>query len=58
MILLEVTCPQLSTKQARGDSGKEPELHRWQNGEKKEVFLSVFQLKLLPLKGHFSIWNI
>ncbi len=23
------------TKQARGDSGKEPKLHRWQNGEKK-----------------------
>ncbi len=22
------------TKQARGDSGKEPKLHRWQNGEK------------------------
>ncbi len=22
------------TEQARGDSGKEPELHRWQNGEK------------------------
>ncbi len=23
------------TKQARGDSGKEPKLHRWQNGEKQ-----------------------
>ncbi len=23
-----------TTKQARGDSGKEPKLHRWQNGEK------------------------
>ncbi len=23
------------TKQARGDSGKEPKLHRWQNGENK-----------------------
>ncbi len=23
------------TKQARGDSGKEPKLHWWQNGEKK-----------------------
>ncbi len=22
------------TKQARGDSGKEPKLHRWQNGDK------------------------
>ncbi len=32
MILLEVMIPQL--KQARGDSGKEPKLHRWQNGEK------------------------
>ncbi len=26
------------TKQARGDSGKEPKLHRWQNGE-KSLFL-------------------
>ncbi len=24
-----------STKQARGDSGKERKLHRWQNGEKE-----------------------
>ncbi len=30
MILLEMS----PTKQARGDSGKEPKLHRWQNGEK------------------------
>ncbi len=26
----------LPTKQARGDSGKEPKLHWWQNGEKKQ----------------------
>ncbi len=32
MIVLEMKCPQ--TKQARGDSGKERKLHRWQNGEK------------------------
>ncbi len=25
------------TKQARGDSGKEPKLHWWQNGEKKTL---------------------
>jgi len=24
------------TKQAKGDSGKEPKLHQWQNGEKKQ----------------------
>ncbi len=32
MILLERKIS--PTKQARGDSGKEPKLHRWQNGEK------------------------
>ncbi len=32
MILLEMKIS--PTKQARGDSGKEPKLHRWQNGEK------------------------
>ncbi len=25
------------TKQARGDSGKEPKLHRWQNGEETRL---------------------
>ncbi len=29
------------TKQARGDSGKEPKLHRWQNGEKKSDCMSA-----------------
>ncbi len=33
MILLDIKWSD-PTKQARGDSGKEPKLHRWQNGEK------------------------
>ncbi len=33
--VIDITGHEVSpTKQARGDSGKEPKLHRWQNGEK------------------------
>ncbi len=38
------------TKQARGDSGKEPKLHWWQNGEKTlgETRLSRYNSVILP----------
>ncbi len=38
------------TKQARGDSGKEPKLHRWQNGEKKTWE------KPGSVRGSFLLW--
>ncbi len=68
MIVLEMKCPQL--KQARGDSGKEPKLHRWQNGEKtleiwfsKDGLLSNITPRFLTVEevtvhpSSFKLWS-
>ncbi len=45
------------TKQARGDSGKEPKLHRWQNGEKTLGETRLSRGAISPL-ARFQIRNV